>query len=1134
MSLARAAVPLPTRSLSSSRGRRCRTARGRPAVVHPTVCSAAKRSGNSVNAATGSVDPSLLGRPGTFPNVIPDRCTTDEAEWEQIAEDLNAGRKPSLPCSCLTLGVPRETYPGERRVAATPGNVMDYIKRGFNVMVEEGAGAKAGFSDEAYRSAGAAVVSTEEAFGADVVVKVRAPQEVADGHEVDMMTRGGFLVSFIQPAQNPELVKRLEDKQLTVVAMDCIPRTISRAQAFDALSSMANIAGYRAVVEATHAFGRFLGGQMTAAGKVNPAKVLVIGGGVAGLAAIVQAKNLGAIVRCFDTRPVVKEQVESLGGEFIYPDVQEDGTGVGGYAKEMSKEFIDAEMRLFAEQCKEVDIIITTALIPGKKAPVLITKEMVDSMQAGSVTVDLAAEAGGNIETTVKDELVHTANGVTCIGYTDLPSRLPRQSSQLYGNNVFKFLDSMGPKGRLGIDHEDAAVRGALLTEGGALMWPAPALPTPAAPAVPQAPAQAEVVESPEEKASRLEREAHEDARSKALSLGLLGAALLAVGVASPEVRLTEELTTLALAGLVGYNLVWGVSHSLHSPLMSVTNAISGMTAAGGLLLMDRSLVPHTAPGWLAALSVGLSCVNIFGGFVMTDRMLGMFKREGDVDATGVYVPMAAGLLGTYAAAAAATSGNATSFAAMTEMAYLTSGLACLGAIGGLSSQSTAGLGNKLGITGVTLGLAATLGVIASSGDVPPEAFLQMLGVVGVGGATGFGIAKMVEVTELPQLVAAFHSLVGFAASATSVAGFLTETGEGIGALDPIHKWAIYAGAAIGSITLTGSLVAFAKLQGLVKGQPLSLPGKGYINLAMLASILAAGTLYNTGDASTATSALLGATAIAGMLGLHMTASVGGADMPVMITVLNSYSGWALCSEGFVLSNDLLIVVGALIGSSGAILSFIMCEAMNRSLPNVLLGKMSTDSAGAGGVAMEITGEVTQTDVASTADLLTASKSVVIVPGYGLAVAKGQYPLAELVKTLTASGIKVSFAIHPVAGRMPGQLNVLLAEAGVPYDVVFEMDEINDEMATYDVCLVVGANDTVNSAAVEDPASPLAGMPVVRAWDAQQTIVMKRSLGKGYAAVDNPLFYKDNTDMLLGDAKAVCDELLQAVKARLN
>lgn len=428
MSLAKAAVPVGVRQLSHRQQARKVSGVRRPHRVASPVIAAASRSSKGVNAVSGSVDiPALKG---AFPNVIPERCTADETEWEQISEDLNSGRKPSLPCSCLTLGVPKESYPGEMRVAATPSNVTDYINRGFNVLVESGAGAKAGFSDEAYLAAGAAVVPTEEAFGADVVVKVRAPQEAAGKHEVDMMARGGFLISFIQPAQNSELVKRLEAKQMTVIAMDCIPRTISRAQAFDALSSMANIAGYRAVVEATHAFGRFLGGQMTAAGKVNPAKVLVIGGGVAGLAAIVQAKNLGAVVRCFDTRPEVKEQVESLGGEFIYPDMQEDGTGAGGYAKEMSKEFIDAEMRLFADQCKEIDIVITTALIPGRKAPVLITKEMVESMQPGSVTVDLAAEAGGNIETTVRDELIQTPNGVTCIGYTDLPSRLPRQSDR--------------------------------------------------------------------------------------------------------------------------------------------------------------------------------------------------------------------------------------------------------------------------------------------------------------------------------------------------------------------------------------------------------------------------------------------------------------------------------------------------------------------------------------------------------------------------------------------------------------------------------------------------------------------------------------------------------------------------------
>eukprot|EP00793_Prasinoderma_coloniale_P001404 PRCOL_00005179-RA len=1052
----------------------------------------------------------------------PEECAVGDDAFEAESAEPPAG----LPASCLTLGVPRERGDGERRVAATPDTVAKFAAQGYTVEVEAGAGALAGFSDEAFAGAGAKIVDTARALAADVVLKINPPTL----EEVGALRAGGTLISMLKPDTNEELVKALADRSISALALDKVPRTISRAQAYDVLSSMTNVSGYRAVVEAAAEFGRFFGGQMTMAGRVPPAKVLVIGAGVAGLAAIGQAKALGAIVRCFDTRPVVQEQVESLGAEWVFPDMEEDGTGVGGYSKEMSKEFIEAEMRLFAEQCKEVDIVITTALIPGRKAPLLITKEMVESMKPGSVTVDLAAEAEGNIATTVAGEKIVTPNGVTCIGYTDMPSRLPTQSSSLFANNIFNLMESMGPKGRLAIDREsDPVVAGALVLEAGVRTPPPPPPPPPAAPAQAVA-VEAEVVETEEERLAREEAESRAAAVATAGALTAGALALLAIGSVTPDAGFSTSMLVFALAGIAGYNVVWGVTPALHSPLMSVTNAISGMTAVGGLAMMDGGLQPASPEGALGLAAVTLSSVNIGGGFVMTGRMLDMFKRDTDPrDFSELYgVPALAAVLG-YAAlvTTAASDANAES---ITQMAYLVAGVSCVGAIGGLASQDTARLGNALGTIGVATGLAASLGAVDAA---EPMLYAQMAGALGVGGAVGVGVAKKVEITSLPQLVAGFHSLVGFAASATSIASLMAE--GGMDDLGGVHKGAIYLGAAIGSVTLTGSLVAFGKLQGLIK-KDLALPGRDYLNGAAALSVLAAGGAFmQTGDYDFAMQTLLAGTAISGALGLHMTASVGGADMPVMITLLNSYSGWALCTEGFVLDNNLLTVVGALIGFSGAILSYIMCEAMNRSLPNVVLGRMGTSSAGSG-EAMAIEGEASIATVDGVVDKLVApeTKKVMIVPGYGLAVAKAQYPLAEIVKALRDAGKEVTFGIHPVAGRMPGQLNVLLAEAKVPYDIVFELEEINDDFANADLALVVGANDTVNSAALEDPNSSLAGMPVLRVWDAKECIVMKRSLGQGYAATDNPLFYKDNTEMLLGDAKASTDELLEKVRAKLK
>ncbi|KAI7844259.1 hypothetical protein COHA_002057 [Chlorella ohadii] len=1054
------------------------------------------------------------------------------------------------PYSELAIGVPKETFPGEQRVALTPAGAAALLKAGFKaVVVERGAGAAAEFAaftlplfhvseqDGDYVAAGASLGSAAEAFGQDVVLKIRQP-DVAS--EVPLLKPGGTLVSFIYPAQNKALVDALAARHMTVLGMDCIPRTISRAQTFDALSSMANIAGYRAVVEAAAHFGRFFTGQITAAGRVPPAKVLVIGGGVAGLAAIGCAKSMGAIVRVFDTRAAVEEQAKSLGAEFLTVSVQESGEGQGGYAKEMSKQFIEAEVRiseetaarlvsdlpmaLFGEQARDVDIIISTALIPGKRAPVLITRDMVDSMRPGSVTVDLAAEQGGNIETTAPGQVgcvVHMAGamaglnvvkhgGVTCIGYTDLPSRMPAQASTLYSNNISKFLLSVGPftghKGQLAIDHKDDAVRGALVLEGGELRWPAPPLPLPA----PAPPASATVAAA---KKVRTPQQLFRDTLHSACSLALALAALAGFGIASPGAAFSSMMTKFGLASICGYQTVWGVTPALHSPLMSVTNAISGLTAVGGMVLAGGGFLPGSAAQGLACAALLVSAVNIGGGFTITQRMLDMFKRPTDPpEYNGLYALSAAGLLATYAA------GHFAGYSQMESLTYLAASGLCIGAIACLANQKTARLGNTLGLIGVGTGLVATLGAL----QVAAQTYTQILVCLLIGASVGIAIARRIKITSLPQMVAAFHSLVGLAAVCTSVSSYLAGDAH---EMDGVHMTTTILGTFIGAVTLTGSAVAFGKLHGLLNSKPLNIWGKNWYNIGMLGGCVAAAVVFvarGTQDVHTGLAAILAIAVVSGLLGAHITACIGGADMPVVITLLNSYSGYALCAEGFMLQNDLLTCVGALIGSSGAILSYIMCVAMNRSLANVILGGYGTPT---GKSAAAVQGTHTEIDVPGAVEAMTQAKKVLVVPGYGLAAANAQYAIADLAKALGGKGIQAKFGIHPVAGRMPGQLNVLLAEAGVPYDVVFEMDEVNPEMESFDLALVIGANDTVNSAAVEDPDSVIAGMPVIEVWRSKQVIVMKRTMAAGYAGADNPIFYRDNTAMLLGDAKDMCEKL---------
>lgn len=512
----------------------------------------------------------------------------------------------------MLIGIPRESLPGETRVAATPQTVGQIIKLGYAVVVESGAGVASSFSDAAYVDAGAEI---GQAWDADVVLKVNAP----DDAEIAKLRDGATLVSLISPALKPELVETLSTRPITVLAMDAVPR-ISRAQSLDVLSSMANIAGYRAVVEAAHAFGRFFTGQVTAAGKVPPAKVLVVGAGVAGLAAIGAAGSLGAIVRATDPRPEVADQVASLGGEYLSVDPAAAEVSATGYAKEMDDDYKAREAALYAEQCKDVDIIVTTALIPGRPAPRIITAEMVASMKAGSVIVDMAAANGGNVEGTVKDQAIVTDNGVTIIGYTDLAGRLPAQASQLYGTNLVNLLKLLTPEkdGKVVLDWDDVVQRSMTVVRDGETTWPPPPVQVSAAPAAQPAAAAAPV---------KPEKRPMSTARRLGVTFGAAAAifALIAISPAALQVH----LTVFALAIVIGYYVIGNVHHALHTPLMSVTNAISGIIVVGALLQIGHGdQGSGTAITALAFIAILLASINVFGGFAVTRRMLAMFSRS--------------------------------------------------------------------------------------------------------------------------------------------------------------------------------------------------------------------------------------------------------------------------------------------------------------------------------------------------------------------------------------------------------------------------------------------------------------------------------------------------------------------------
>ncbi len=526
----------------------------------------------------------------------------------------------------LTIGVPKETFAGEKRVASVPDVVEKLIKLGFAVRVERGAGDAANFADAIYEAAGATIAPDAASLwsSSDIVLKVRAPNTA----EVGLMKEGQTLIGFLWPAQNPELMQQLAAKKVTVLAIDALPRTLSRAQKMDALTSQAGVAGYRAVIEAANAFGRFFNGQITAAGKVPPAKVFIAGAGVAGLAAIGTAAGLGAIVRANDTRAEVADQVVSLGGEFVKVDYEEEGSGGGGYAKVMSEGFQQAQREMYAKQAREVDIIITTALIPGKPAPKLITAEMVQSMKPGSVIVDMAAEQGGNCELTEPGQAV-VKHGVTIIGYTDLVSRLARQSSTLYATNLQRLTEELckTKDGVINVNMEDDAIRGLTVIKDGEITWPAPA------PKVAPAPAPKPAAAPPEKKSAH-GHGAGAPMAGRSLAMLFGGGAVLfwLVGAFAPASFLSH-FTVFVLACFVGYMVVWNVTPALHTPLMSVTNAISSIIAIGALVQVAPPLegVADGRPSsWILGLAVFalvLTAINMFGGFAVTRRMLAMFRK---------------------------------------------------------------------------------------------------------------------------------------------------------------------------------------------------------------------------------------------------------------------------------------------------------------------------------------------------------------------------------------------------------------------------------------------------------------------------------------------------------------------------
>lgn len=963
-------------AVASSDRRRPHLARP-PRAVPPMLAAAASRAAAPAFAAATAAARRALAPARALSGAVGNGVPYDQlviGEGERGRERGRAARGHA-PCptptrSPLFLGVPKESHPGEARVALTPTGAASLLKAGFKgVVVEAGAGARARVADAAYAAAGATLASRESAFGADIVLKVRPPSAPT---EAALLKDGGVLVSPLDPS-DAGLLSSLQSKRATAIGINLIPRTLSRAQAFDVLSSQANVAGSRAVIEASAAFPGLMAGQSTAAGRISPVKVLVIGGGVAGLAAAGCARGLGAVVRIFDTRAAVAEQAASMGAEFLTVSIQESGEGGGGYAKAMSDAFLAAERSLFEAQAPDVDIIISTAMIPGQVCRWVVCEE-----------------EGAACETRPTRPL-SPARAAPHLAQSSVPAqarlrrRRPgrRSGRQLRGDGAWGARHNGQrrdhPRGgppvprprprvhpllvqRLQVSAVHGAVHGRAgrarvrrQRPGGARrVGAAPGRADLAAAAGPRAGAGAA---RPKERAPAQARarpcsrrplwSRRDDGRGRRRARGRRARADRARVRRGDHlwprvrVRLPNGVGGGARAAQPAHvgdqcDLGWetgrggrrggeGVgAHESKKPRPQPPPR-AGLCAVGAMHYVGGGFVPTTAAQGMAAVALAASAVNVGGGFHVTRSMLALFRRPGDPpDHVGYYaVPTGVLIAGTWAGQAAGLPG-------VTPAAYLASSVLCIAAIACLARQDTARLGNALGVAGVAGGVAAAAGAL----EVDVATAVQLAGLLAAGGGTGLAIARRMATTDLPQTVAGFHALVGGAAVLTSAAAALAG-----GAPDALHTAATVAGTVIGAITLTGSAVAYGKLAGHLPSAPLALPGKNAINLGLAGLTgLAGASALSAGDAAGVATSLAAATASASLLGAHTTASIGGADMPVVVTLLNSYSGYALCAEGFLLGNDLLTSVGALIGASGGILSYIMCAAMNRSLANVVFG----------------------------------------------------------------------------------------------------------------------------------------------------------------------------------------------------